>query len=105
MLADWCLCEIGIDPARSIRGRYETVDQAMALLGVTSLPMVFGRLCRRAGIPMTTRPGYGDICMIELGGEVRGAIKAGGYVVLAPCVGVSRVGDARVVAAWSVHHA
>jgi hypothetical protein len=103
MLADWCLSELGVDPARLMRGQYETVDEAKALLGVSSLPMVFGRLCRHAGIPMTTRPQYGDICMIKLGGSVRGAIKTSGYVVLSQGAGISRVRDARLVAAWSVH--
>jgi hypothetical protein len=59
MLADWRLAEIGIDPAREIRGHYDSTDEAMHLLGVSSLPMVFGRLCRAAGISLTTRPRYG----------------------------------------------
>ena len=103
MLADWCLAEMGIDPAREIRGRYDTIDEAMHLLGVSSLPMVFGRLCRAAGIPLTTRPRYGDIAMIELGGSVRGAIRTFGYVVRSQNAGISRVTTARLVAAWSVH--
>lgn len=102
-LADWCQREIGVDPGHEIRGRYRTVDEAKALLGVSSLPMVFGRLCRRAGIRLTARPAYGDICMIELGGSVRGAIRTAGYAVLAQGAGISRINRARLVAAWSVH--
>lgn len=103
LLADWCFAERGVDPAEPIRGAYDTVDEAKQLLNVSSLPMVFGRLCRGAGIRLTTTPEYGDICMIELGGAVRGAIRTAGYVVLAEGGGISRVNKARLVAAWSVH--
>lgn len=92
-----------MDPAAPIRGHYATVDEAGALLGTTSLPKVFGRLCRAAGFRLTAAPRYGDICMIELRGGVRGAIRTSGYVVLAEGAGLSRAASARLVAAWSVH--
>lgn len=103
LLADWCGRIIGRDPAVCIRGRYASTSEAMALVGVKSLPMLFARLCRAAGLRLTTQPAYGDICIIELGGVVRGAIRTRGYVVIGEGAGISRVVRARLVAAWSVH--
>jgi hypothetical protein len=65
--------------------------------------MVFARLFRSCAVPLTRTPRYGDVCMIELDGSVRGAIRTAGYVVLAQGMGISRVAHARLVAAWSVN--
>jgi hypothetical protein len=105
MLADWCLREIGADPAAEIRSQYSTVDGAQAFVGVSSLPHLFGRLFRGIGLRLTKSPQYGDVAMIKIGeSPVRGAIVASRYVVLGDA-GVSTVSRsaARLVAAWSVH--
>ncbi len=103
MLADWVLLETGRDPAARIRGLYQTQDQGCALLRTKHMPIAFGRAFRAVGLRQTSMPAYGDICMIELGGSVRGAIRTRGFAVLANGAGVSRVVSARLVVAWSLH--
>lgn len=105
MLADWCLSEMGMDPAANIRGQYTTVEGAQAFVDVSNLPQVFGRLFRGIGLRLTRSPVFGDVAMIKIGElPVRGAIVTGGYVVIGDA-GISRVPRhaARLVAAWSVH--
>lgn len=105
MLADWCLQEIGADPAAAIRDNYTSVDEAQAFVGVSNLPQVFGRLFRGIGLRLTKSPVYGDVAMIKIGdAPVRGAIVARGYVVVGDA-GISSLpfASARLVAAWSVH--
>ncbi|MGM5018729.1 DUF6950 family protein [Tardiphaga sp. 367_B4_N1_1] len=102
-LADWCLAETGRDPAAELRGRYATAEQGSKLMGTASMPKAFGRAFRSACLRLTLDPVYGDICMIELGGNVCGAIRTRGFVVLSDGAGIGRVASARLVAAWSVH--
>jgi hypothetical protein len=103
-LADWCLSERGIDPARSLRGMYDSVEEASKLVGVSNLPKVFGRMLCASGFRITKKPVYGDIAMIKIGDSpVRGAIVTNGYVVLANGFGISKISNARLVAAWSIN--
>ncbi|MDB6085550.1 MAG: hypothetical protein JWN43_3431 [Gammaproteobacteria bacterium] len=105
MLADWCLREMGADPAADIRAQYSSVEEAQCFVGVSTLPQVFGRLFRSVGLKLTKSPAYGDVAMIKIGEmPVRGAIVATGYVVVGDA-GIARVpkSAARLVAAWSVY--
>jgi hypothetical protein len=69
--------------------------------------MIFARLLRRAGVPQTTRPAFGDIAMVVArdGSGPRGAIVTSGYVVLAQGGGLARLpfDRARRLAGWSVN--
>jgi hypothetical protein len=103
-VADWCAEARGVDPGRTIRGRYGDLTEGLTLVGVSSLPMAFHRLLVAAGLRQTRSPKCGDIALIALGdGMVRGAIVTSlGYVVLAE-KGLSRVSfAARRIAAWTV---
>jgi hypothetical protein len=106
LLADWCVHRRGVDPVAAYRGRFNSIEDLTGLVGVSSLPRVFGRLIRVAGMSMICRPVYGDLAMItvEDGGGPRGAIVGDGYIVLSKGVGLTRVpfSAARRVAAWSI---
>lgn len=87
-----------------MRGRYETLEEAMALTGTRSLPALLNKLFRVHGIRRARAPRYGDAAAIVLSdGQVRGAIVTSGYVVIG-AGGVSRVAKerARMVCAWSI---
>lgn len=106
-VADWCAEVRGIDPAAEIRGRYDTLEQALALTGTRTLPAMFDRLLRGAGLTRTRHLAYGDIAVIRIAnGPPRGAIVTKGFVVVGE-IGLSRVplADARVVCSWSVFNA
>jgi hypothetical protein len=106
LLADWCLEVRGVDPAAKVRGRYNSIDEAHALVGTRSLPALFNKLFRSVGVKRTRDPIYGDVAMIQIVGDtdLRGAIVTGGYVVIAAGGGLSRVRHhcARRAVAWSL---
>lgn len=106
LIADWCLELRGVDPAASIRGLYQSVEGANALVGTRSLPALFNRLLRDVGVKRTRDPVYGDAAMIRIGdSDLRGAIVTSGYVVVAAGGGVSRISHtlARRICAWSMN--
>jgi hypothetical protein len=105
-LADWCKVRLGVDPARELRAKYSTVEEAKRIMATGMLPIVFSRLLRRAGIPLTKTPMFGDVAMVHMNnGGARGAIVGmRGYITLAQGMGITRISftRARRIAAWAL---
>ena len=103
MLADWVVFCGGPDPAASVRGRYATEDELMALAGPGGLPRLFDRLLRGGGLRRVRNVDAGDVAIVSIAGTApRGALRnLRGFVLVAP-KGVSRIpaAGARVIQAW-----
>lgn len=106
--ASWVEHVRGIDPAAEYRGKYETEEQAVAMIkkagGMLSL---VDRIARKSGIVRTGNPQNGDIALItarsatDMGIKEIGAIKFGHQWA---CLGYQGVVGCRAefIAAWSI---
>ncbi len=74
-IADYLLDLKGTDIAYDFRGRYTTEQQAKTRLSAAGGPVA---LMERSGLPDTTAPERGDIMLVEIGGEMIGALCTGG---------------------------
>jgi Domain of unknown function (DUF6950) len=101
-LADWCVDLCGVDPAANMRGRYSTLEEALAISKSKNLVAMFHKLLRRVGVRRTIEPRCGDLAVIELGEKLRGAIVTSrGFAVVAEGGGISRPLKPRLMFAWS----
>lgn len=77
MPADWCLSECGIDPAKSIRGKYASESEWRALADAEGgLLSLWSRLGCESGLERIDAPALGDIGLVAFPGlGVFGAIK------------------------------
>lgn len=101
-VADWMVRLTGRDGADHLRGCYASAADAARLHGPLGLTRTVDRCARGIGLVRTRKPTMGDIAVIVAAGEVYCAIRSASGWVVRGNRSITRLSDARVVAAWGV---